>query len=175
MWSLLYKYILIFPLKCVEWTQSYSWFLNMAKGKSFFPYSEETSVLQMPLVKVVMVFCLYMYRLHCLMVEYFNIDPLLPLCYLNLQYFFFLSFISSRDVSMPRHHSGTEQKYHLGAECKCHVDLEFGLFSFLPFFWCNHQLIKFRFYHHHSPVLFKVRAKDHLHQSLLDSGRNSNS
>ena len=93
MWSLLYKYILIFPFKCVEWTQSYSWFLNMAKGKSFFPYSEETSVLQMPLVKVVMVFCLYMYRLHCLMVEYFNIDPLLPLCYLNLQYFFFnLSF-----------------------------------------------------------------------------------
>ena len=164
----------IFPFKCVEWTQSYSWFPNMAKWKSCFLYSEETSVLQVPLVKVVMVFCLHMYRLHCLVAEDFSIDLLPPLCYLNLQCFL-LSFTSSRDVSTPKHNSGMEQKYYLGAECKCRIDLECGFFSFLPFLWCNHQLIKLGFCHHHSPVFFKVQAKDHLHQSLLDSGRNRHS
>ena len=44
----------------------------------------------MPLLKVVMVFCLYMYRLHCLMVEYFSIDLLLPLLLVESAIFSFI-------------------------------------------------------------------------------------
>lgn len=156
--------------------ENFSWLLSMTKGKAWFLYDEEMAVLQMTLVKV----CWFSVCTCAGRTASWLSTSVLIFCCQSIIWLrcisFYLSFHSEVCQSPGRIPEWNKRNIWGSVLLfKYHVDLNFGLFSFLPFIVCSDQLIRLGFYHHCGPVFFKMWAEDPPHQNLQGAGRNGNS